>query len=108
KTNVVIRDLAFSPDSRRLAVALGRDALNGPDPIVRVWDVSIPKQVKEVQTLNGETWGAFAVAFHPDGKTLATAEWVKTDRGKGDVKRPPFDEDGKGKINQPPADPSTI
>ncbi|HYT92743.1 MAG TPA: hypothetical protein VEL76_28765 [Gemmataceae bacterium] len=97
KTNVAIRALAFSPDSKRLAVGVSRDAPKGPDPIVRIWDVSAPTQAKVIQALNGEAWGAFAVAFHPEGKTLATAEWVEADREKG-----------KGAVNPPLADPSTI
>jgi WD40 repeat protein len=55
--------LAFSPDSRALAV-------RGPDQSVHVWDVTA---AKEIGQLAGHGGRVEAVAFAPDGKTLASS-----------------------------------
>src|SRR5207302_1635409 len=64
-----VRCVAFSPDSKRVAAGLRYGS-------ARVWDVrragSVSDRSVPVATLrahSGETW---AIAFTPDGKTLAT------------------------------------
>jgi WD40 repeat protein/tRNA A-37 threonylcarbamoyl transferase component Bud32 len=60
--------LAFSPDGKMLAVAIG-------DRTVKVWDV-IRRQ--ELATLGGHTNSIFCVAFSPDGTLLATGGMDET------------------------------
>jgi RNA polymerase sigma factor (sigma-70 family) len=56
--------LAFSPDSRLLAACdTGRS-------VVHLWDADTGKQVRELTQV-----GPAALAFAPDGKTLATGGW---------------------------------
>jgi WD40 repeat protein/serine/threonine protein kinase len=55
--------VAFRPDSRLLAVA-------GFDSLVRLWD---PATGKEVRILRGHNFPVLSVAFHPDGRRLASA-----------------------------------
>ncbi len=70
-----VKGLAFSPDGRRLASAIGEDRYStwmGPIPgsAAQVWDVETGEQNLK---LAGHDGGVKAVAFAPDGKTLATA-----------------------------------
>jgi WD40 repeat protein/tetratricopeptide (TPR) repeat protein len=58
-------DFAFSPDGRRLAAPLRQDR-----KVVGVWDVALGNRVA---TLRGSAMPVTAVAFHPDGRSLATA-----------------------------------
>jgi WD40 repeat protein/serine/threonine protein kinase len=58
----VINSVAFGPDSR-LATA-------SADGTVKLWDANTGQLVKLIRAGQGEV---FAVAFHPDGKTVASA-----------------------------------
>jgi WD40 repeat protein/serine/threonine protein kinase len=60
--------VAFSPDSRALAVARGVD--NQPNE-VQLWDVP---SAKLLATLPGHARGMAALAFAPDGNTLASGD----------------------------------
>lgn len=64
--------VAFSPDSKSLAVACHDNA-------VRLYDVSGPK-IEESATLNGHSQAVSAVAFSPEGKTLASGSYDQTIR----------------------------
>jgi WD40 repeat protein len=57
-----VRDVAFSPDGKRIASV-------GEDRVVRVWD---PIDGRELLTIKGHAAEIAAVAFSPDGKWLAT------------------------------------
>jgi WD40 repeat protein/tRNA A-37 threonylcarbamoyl transferase component Bud32 len=58
-----VKNLAFSPDGRRLAAA-------GPDRDLRVWDMSTG-QLDLI--LRGQSTGYWGVVFTPDGRHLAAA-----------------------------------
>jgi len=60
-----IRSVAFSPDGTRIAAG-------GCFQDVRIWDTATGKQLHR---LNGRAGWALAVAFAPDGKTLASTNW---------------------------------
>jgi WD40 repeat protein len=64
--------VAFSPDSKSLAVACHDNA-------VRLYDVSGPK-IEESATLNGHSQAVSAVVFSPDGKTLASGSYDQSIR----------------------------
>src|SRR5205085_3679277 len=57
-----VLSVAFSPDGKALAAAVGR--------VVRVWDV---EEGKPLAVCSGHAAPVGRVAFSPDGKTLATA-----------------------------------
>ena len=73
------RSLAFSPDSRWLAVGGGREekvkwnanysASNGE---VHLWDLAQNKKCSA--HIDTAVWGVTALAFSPDGKTLAVGD----------------------------------
>lgn len=68
-----VQDLAFSPDGRTLATALGDPfAGNG----ILLWDVST---VSTPRKLGEPLEGVFYVEFGPDGKTLATGSQLLWD-----------------------------
>jgi WD40 repeat protein len=58
-------NLMFSPDGRTLVSA-------GTHTEARLWDVSNPRQPRELTTLRTSGGNIYAVAFSPDGHTLAT------------------------------------
>jgi WD40 repeat protein len=62
--------VAFSPDSRYLAIA-------SADNTVRVWDIA---KFKEITTLTGHTRPVWSVAFSPDSRHLASASADNTVR----------------------------
>jgi WD40 repeat protein len=59
-----IRQMALSPDEKRLATC-------GRDKIVRIWSAETGERLAE---LAGHVDEVFAVAFHPDGKALVSAD----------------------------------
>ena len=63
-----IRDVAFSPDSARIASA-------GYDQTVKVWDLA---RGQDVFTLKGHTRPVTSVCFSPDGQFLASASGDQT------------------------------
>lgn len=67
-----VNDLRFSPDGRFLAVAGGQPSAKGD---LRIY--SVPDW-KLVAMLGGHEDVVFSVAFHPDGKRLASASFDKT------------------------------
>ncbi|MDB5389764.1 MAG: hypothetical protein JWM11_5410, partial [Planctomycetaceae bacterium] len=65
-----IRGIAISPDGTTVAVA-------GSDPATKLYSISDGKLVSE---LGGHPTVVFSVAFHPDGKSLATGDLKGTVR----------------------------
>lgn len=70
-TTEAVRALAFSRDSKLLAAAGGLPARKGE---VKVWDVAAGNIAR---TITGHADCIYAVAFSPDGSTLATASYDK-------------------------------
>lgn len=68
--------VAFSPDGRRLAAAIGQ-FLHGPDyptaGTVKLWDTTT---WGEITTLRGYSACVWGLAFSPDSRRLATASGV--------------------------------
>ena len=73
-TNVLgtVNDLRFSPDGRLLAVAGGQPSAKGDLRLYTVSDWQL------VAKLTGHDDVVFSVAFHPNGKFLASASFDKT------------------------------
>lgn len=73
-----IAALAFAPDNKTLAVALGDTSRNNSEPgLVVLWDVTVGKQRL---TLSGHKSAVTSVAFAPDGHTLVSGGQDKTVR----------------------------
>jgi WD40 repeat protein len=72
ETGGYVEDLAFSPDGNTLAAGVE----NGRVSTVKLWDVAGEKERAVLKEHNMEGLKAFAsaLAFRPDGKTLATCE----------------------------------
>ncbi len=75
-TNVLgaVNDVRFSPDGTLLAVAGGQPSAKGDLRIYQVADWKL------LATLTGHDDVVFSIAFHPDGKRLASASFDKTVR----------------------------
>lgn len=73
-TNVLgaVNDVRFSPDGKLLAVAGGQPSAKGD---LRIYNVA---DWKLLATLAGHDDVVFSIAFHPDGKRLASASFDKT------------------------------
>jgi WD40 repeat protein len=71
-----VRALAFSPDGKLLAAAGGLPAQRGEVKIWNVIDLKIDA-LKPTVTIAGHHDCIYAVAFSPDGQTLATASYDK-------------------------------
>ncbi len=67
-----IRDVAFSPDGRLLAVGC-----DDGDCTVRIWDVA---ERRQLQVLHGHTQGVYALAWNRSGSVLASASLDQTVR----------------------------
>jgi WD40 repeat protein/serine/threonine protein kinase len=67
--------VAFSPDSKRLAVAMGNRRNFNQGGEVQVWDLQTKKYL---QAFTGHTSGVTCLAFSPDGTRLATGSVDQT------------------------------
>jgi WD40 repeat protein len=70
-SSTLVTNLAFSPDSRTLAAAS-----DGTGPSVRLWDVASRAE----RALTGHTGPVLGLAFHPEGRHLATGSMDGTAR----------------------------
>jgi WD40 repeat protein len=74
----MVRTIAFSPDSKMIAMAGSHRGEPGTvDNVIRVWDIA---QRKEVRQLVGHGPNVYHVTFSSDGKLLATTGQDRTVR----------------------------
>jgi WD40 repeat protein len=71
-TQVAVKDLAFNPDGRFLAVAC-----DSGDNSIRIWDA---KTWKHLQTLQGHVAGVYSLAWNREGTMLASGSLDRTAR----------------------------
>jgi WD40 repeat protein len=69
-----VNDIRFSPDGKLLAVAGGQPSAKGDLRLYQVVDWKL------LATLTGHDDVVFSIAFHPDGKRLASGSFDKTVR----------------------------
>jgi WD40 repeat protein len=83
--------LAFSPDGKRM--------VTGANDTVHLWDVSDPKNPKELRKLKADAGGPFAgiqsVAFAPDGGRVVAAGLTTGESGRLPLPMRVWDVDGK-------------
>jgi RNA polymerase sigma factor (sigma-70 family) len=65
-----VENLAFAPDGRLMALAMG-------DSTIRLWDVAGHKELRRLEGLE-QLAGGRSLAFSPDGKILVAAPWQPT------------------------------
>ena len=63
-------DIAFSPDGRSLAISESNDSEPGVSRAAIVWDVQSGKQ--RFETARHDSYHIYAIAWSPDGTTVAT------------------------------------
>jgi WD40 repeat protein len=67
--------LAFSPDGRRIAAAMGDWRVSDRPGSVKVWDATDGRELLSLAAHRGIAW---SVAFSPDGLQLASGGFDKT------------------------------
>jgi WD40 repeat protein len=68
----LVRSLAFSPDSKVLAEAIGGNGAIGGESAINLWDTATGKRIgKPIKPVAGAWTEATSIAFSPDGNTLA-------------------------------------
>src|SRR5439155_23173949 len=76
-----VLSLAFSPDGKTVATGL---AQQGSDCLVCLWDAATGKKLRQLKghrpRQDAYPEGVFALAFSPDGKTLASGNEEKAVR----------------------------
>jgi WD40 repeat protein len=80
-----IDSVAFSPDGRTLATATHTGVGISAQGRLRLWDVTSPRAPVRTASVDDAGFGVTAVAFSPDGRTLATASATDAASGGGKV-----------------------
>ncbi len=89
----VVLALAFAPDGKTLAAAVGNRSSRSYEPgLIALWDAGTGRRL---DTLTGHRSDVFAVAYYPDGRTLVSGGRDGTvrlwDVSERSAKRPPAD-----------------